>query len=79
MKISGNCRSSRFVCPFFRRALYHAGYTGKSGSEASCHCGRTKKAIGIMKKCDIASNPEQQRNAWAKKLEVERAEKGLLV
>jgi len=73
MKISGNCRSSKFVCPFFRRALYHPGFTGKSGSEASCHCARSKKVISVMKECKLVDNPERQRVAW---LAAEEAKRG---
>ncbi len=56
MKITGNCRSPRGLCPFLRGPLYHSGYTGKSGEDTWWWCKRHDGPVRHIGACDLAGD-----------------------
>lgn len=59
MKVWDNCRSREIgECPYFRSAIYHSGYTGKSGEETWNYCAKQKKYLRFIKKCAFAGSKE---------------------
>ncbi len=64
MKISGNCRDGRHVCPFLRTPTYHSGFTGKSGPETWNFCKYNKDYPCQLKSCDLAAQWDKQKDFW---------------
>ena len=57
MNINRFCRGFRNdehpgECKYLRYPMFHAGYTGKSGLDASFYCKFHKKKVSEVKKCE---------------------------
>jgi len=70
MKTTGNCRgwddSGNYRrCPYLLDPMYHAGYTGKSGIEASYRCRRFPGvAVTSLSTCPLAGDYDKQWLQW---------------
>ncbi len=61
MKIKRNCHSILFECPFLKRPMFHAGFTGKEGPETWWQCEREQDYLRYIKSCPLAGDPDKQK------------------
>ena len=65
MRIVRNCHAPGWRCPYLRNPFWHAGYTGKSGTNTWWKCVLLVRAIRHIVTCPLAGQPKAQQEHYA--------------